>query len=302
MSQVVNIQNYLNNSFFIDVNNNFNQTIIKTGFTNIDEKTGFYPGLYILGAISSLGKTTFVHQMCDQIAKSGKSILYISLEQSILELTSKSLSRITAKNDMSTACNALKIRNGEQCPQISKAINEYNKFADKINIVECTFGITMSEIESIIINFTNHSESNPIIVIDYLQAIHSDQNLQSVRESIDTHVQQLKSLQIRLNTPIIAISSLNRQNYYSQLDFDSFKESGGIEYTADVVWGLQLKIIHNPIFDKQGSVNTKREMLGNAKSQIPREIEFVCLKNRFGISGYTCDFDYYPQFDYFLSK
>ena len=29
------------------------------------------------------------------------------------------------------------------------------------------------------------------------------------------------------------------------VDFESFKESGGIEYTADVVWGLQHPLWHS---------------------------------------------------------
>ena len=44
----------------------------KTGFSNIDNKIGaLYPGLYILGALPSLGKTTFCHQLADQLAEEG---------------------------------------------------------------------------------------------------------------------------------------------------------------------------------------------------------------------------------------
>lgn len=35
----------------------------KTGFENLDRVTKLYPGLYVLGAISSLGKTTFACQL-----------------------------------------------------------------------------------------------------------------------------------------------------------------------------------------------------------------------------------------------
>lgn len=52
----------------------------RQGFSNIDAKVSFYPGLYVLGAISSLGKTTFIHQMADQLAKAGEHVLFFSLE------------------------------------------------------------------------------------------------------------------------------------------------------------------------------------------------------------------------------
>ena len=58
----------------------------KTGYVSLDNTQPRYPGLYLLGAISSLGKTTNAHQMGDQIAASGESVLYFSLEQNRFEL------------------------------------------------------------------------------------------------------------------------------------------------------------------------------------------------------------------------
>ena len=83
------------------------------------------------------------------------------------------------------------------------------------------------------------------------------------------------------------------------IDFESFKESGGIEYTADVVWGLPLQCIHEGLFSSPNKINEKRQRIREAKRETPRKIELVCLKNRFGISSYTCQFNYYPNFDLF---
>ncbi|MFG6329173.1 MAG: hypothetical protein K1W06_06840, partial [Lachnospiraceae bacterium] len=69
--------------------------------------------------------------------------------------------------------------------------------------------------------------------------------------------------------------------------------------TADVLWGLQLQCIHEEIFDKQGNINKKRGIIVKAKKDIPRKIELICLKNRFGVSSYICHFDYYPKSDWF---
>ncbi len=95
------------------------------------------------------------------------------------------------------------------------------------------------------------------------------------------------------------VSSINRANYLNPVDFESFKESGGIEYTADVVWGLQLQILNDDLFSKDNKIKEKRETVRAAKKAIPRKIELLCLKNRYGVSSYSCGFNYYPQFDLF---
>ncbi len=66
------------------------------------------------------------------------------------------------------------------------------------------------------------------------------------------------------------------------------------------IWGLQLQVINDDIFDKEAKLKQKREKVKAAKRATPRDIEFVCLKNRYGESNYTCNFKYYAQFDYFV--
>ena len=83
------------------------------------------------------------------------------------------------------------------------------------------------------------------------------------------------------------------------IDFESFKESGSIEYSADVVWGLQLQILNDPVFVQTKGTAAKRKLFASAKAESPRKIELACLKNRYGIATYNCGFLYYPQFDLF---
>ena len=121
----------------------------------------------------------------------------------------------------------------------------------------------------------------------------------STKEVVDTNVTELKRLSRSKDIPVFLISSLNRTNYMTPVDFEAFKESGAIEFTADCVWGLQLTVLNDPIFDKEGQVKKKRETIREAKAANPREVELVCLKNRYGISSYKVSFTYYPQFDLF---
>ena len=287
----------------------------KTGFTNIDAEAGsIYAGLYAVGGISSVGKTTFIGQLADQMAAQGQHVLFFSMEQSRLEMVSKSIARQTAKDnadkrkkgsgDIPGAVNSLQIRTGAKGEGISKAIAEYTgSVGDRISIIEGNMGCTVSFIG----NYTRqYIEQNggvkPVLIIDYLQVLKAEKDPETGRKPTDTkaivdyNVTELKRLSRSLELPIFVISSVNRSNYLTPIDFEAFKESGGIEYTADVVLGLQVSAIHDPIFDKEGKIKEKREKIAQAKDADPREIELVCLKNRYG-RRYTAQFTYYPQYD-----
>lgn len=291
---------YLSSGLKADVQDFISGAGTKSGYVNLDAVTSLYPGLYVLGAISSLGKTTFVHQMADQMAKAGQPVLFFSLEQNLLELASKSLSRIMAEDNATTAMTSLQIRKKNPDEQIEKAILEYSQYAGNLTVVQCSFRITMDDIEDYVRGFIREKGVKPCVIVDYLQVIQAPEGCHmSTKDLVDQHVRRLKILQADHKLVMIVISSLNRQNYLTQIDYESFKESGGIEYTADVIWGLQLQILLDPIFDKQNALNEKRLKVREAKRANPRKIELVCLKNRFGVSSYTCNFDYYPQFDLF---
>ena len=140
----------------------------------------------------------------------------------------------------------------------------------------------------------------PIVILDYLQILAPMNNSQTTKDVVDYNVRALKKLQTEYDLVVIVISSLNRQNYLTPIDFSSFKESGGIEYTYDVMWGLQLNIMNNELFDKEAKLKAKREAIKEAKIANPRDIELVYLKNRYGVSSYSCRFKYYAKYDYFL--
>ena len=295
-----NMRTYIRNCMKDDIKDFVSTGQIKSGFANLDAITNIYPGLYVLGAISSLGKTTFVHQMADQMAQNGEHVIYFSLEQSTLELASKSLSRIMGQKNAENALTSLQIRKTVDDIRISDAITQYESYAGHITIVECSFRATIHDIEEIIVDYIDKYKVKPIVVIDYLQVIQAPiDSKKTTKDLVDSHVRRLKEIQSDNKLVMMVISSLNRQNYLTQIDYESFKESGGIEYTADVIWGLQLTVLHDDIFNSQAKINEKREKVREAKASNPRKIELVCLKNRFGVSSYSCEFEYYPQFDMF---
>ena len=65
----------------------------KTGFSNIDEFSNFLPGIYVLGGLPALGKTTFALQLSNQLAHSGETCILCSFEMSAGYLYSKLLAQ-----------------------------------------------------------------------------------------------------------------------------------------------------------------------------------------------------------------
>lgn len=283
---------------------------IKTGYRNLDEQAGgLYSGLYVVAAISSLGKTTFCHQLADQIAEAGHDVLFFSMEQSRLEMVSKSLARRTAQKDLATAVTSLAIRKGYLPQQVQEAVKEYTEAVkDRLSIIEGNFSCNISFIGDYIRQYMRRNEAaktgrRPVIFIDYLQILQPAEDetgrRQSTKETVDSTITELKRLSRELDITIFIISSVNRANYLTPIDFESLKESGGIEYTADVIWGLQLQCLNDPIFDKANNLKERREKVKESKAATPRKIELVCLKNRYGIANYSCYFNYYPAADLF---
>ena len=276
----------------------------KTGFADLDSKTGgLYPGLYVLAAISSLGKTSFGLQLADQLAENGNDVIFFSLEMSRLELVTKSIARRTAQADPMTAVRALSIRKGYLPEQVHRAADEYKAaVSDRLSIVEGNFNCNIDFIGDYIRDYMETNKTRPVVFVDYLQILRpSDktQQRQTTKEMVDSTVTELKRISRDLDLTVFIVSSVNRANYLTPFDFESLKESGGIEYTADVVWGLQLQCLREDIFSQQSNIKEKRERVQEAKAENPRKIELVCVKNRYGISSYSCLFDYYPEHDLF---
>lgn len=93
---------------------------------------------------------------------------------------------------------------------------------------------------------------------------------------------------------------------------EAFKESGSIEYSSDVVMGLQFTAQRGLYEYKKDSPEykkIKKKKEGNSyvididhyksPEHTPRKIELKILKNRNGITGESIDFDYDPRFNYF---
>ena len=142
-----------------------------------------------------------------------------------------------------------------------------------------------------------------MVFIDYLQILQPTEDAQrrpnDAKATIDAAVKELKYMSHELQIPVIVISSLNRANYLLPIDFESFKESGLIEYSSDVILGLQFRCLNDPEFEKIKTITEKRERIRREKNSTPRKLELIALKNRYGKPSFCCGFDYFPSVDLF---
>ena len=285
-SKSLQLAPYFKDSLKSDIENMKRYANRSTGFSNIDENQFFSPGLYVIGATPAAGKTTFCWQLLEQLANNGEKCIYCSYEMSGLELFTKTAARRLFLKDKLTLLTAAEIRRGGWSNELDNIISEVADSNANLQLLELQ-DESVDDLLKLLKPLCQEAEKAPVVCIDYLQIIpHSKDN---IKAGIDDTVRKLKKFQRDTNTTFIVISSFNRTNYAQSVAFESFKESGNIEYTADVVWGLQLNIM-NKTFN--------RDEIDKAKKQQPRQIHLKCLKNRQG-TNYDCFFNYFSAHDYF---
>ena len=295
---------------------------IPTGFDELDTlfDGGLYPGLYVLGAISSLGKTTLALQIADQIAQSGHGVLIFSLEMSRNELMAKTLSRLTFMKDMElngVPQNAKTTRGvlrgkfyGFENDIFMSALEEYEAYGKNIHISEGIGDIGVSEIAEKVREYMKFNDGKPpVVVIDYLQILAPYDIRATDKQNTDKAVLELKRLSRDYQIPVIAVSSFNRESYFQPVSMASFKESGAIEYSSDVLMGLQYAGWDYQENEKEIDRSKRlRELLNvmesNSKSAEEaggvdtRVVQLKILKHRNGRKG-NVYLEFVPKYNYF---
>lgn len=272
---------------------------IPTGFSQLDRHLGggLYEGLIILGAQSSLGKTTLALQIANQAARSGELVIFFSLEQSITELIQKSISMVSGQ--LLTQWDVKQL-SADQIPLGDSRLDIYSQACDHLfsygkglHVIETAR--TISEISSETFRIMNLAGKNPLVIIDYLQVILPDpgDQLNEKRHNIDFNVSELKRLSATMHVPIMVISSLNRFCYNQDISQAAFKESGGIEYSSDLLLGLQFQAL-DPDSRAKGTFDPDKEM-----AEPTRKVQVKIIKQRDGLAGKRVNLKYHAAYNLF---
>lgn len=240
--------------------------------------------MVLLGAPGG-GKTTLANQIAVHAADSGRPVLYVTSEDLPFTLLAKTLAR-QGQVPYTSVLKGYEDYRGN----IEQALQSYreSKAATRLRYLDATMGTTLSTVRACA---QSHFEAfkdggSGILVIDYLQRL--ARSLASYRSgntdlrlAVTSMAEELRAIATELDCCVIALAAQHRASGYgaSKNALASAKESGDIEYTADVIMAI--------------TEDTERTML-NSWLQ-PRILRVD--KNRQGPSGDDCilNLDWYPD-------
>lgn len=305
---------------------------IKTGITALDSALGggLLPQYYVIGAISSLGKSTLCGQICDNIAltEGGRDVIIFTLEMGRDDLLCKSVSRMMAERraaclpedvsgpDLAHALEGLPsasdIGEGWKRFSLPKEIQQeierteaeyFERTRGRIWIISGRQDV--NSIREQIFRHVDlsqrahpHGWQPPVVLVDYIQilAAPEDAKFYSDKAKLDNDVYWLGETTRTegCHMPIIGISSFNRANYYGAADLNALNGSGNLEYDADYVIAAQYYAVN--LLDDKGETtfNVKHE-----RRRPAREIELSIIKGRKAETGGSVRLFYCPRNDYF---
>lgn len=256
-------------------------TPINTGFPQLNSALdgGLYPGLYIIGAGTSAGKSTLTMQIGDYVARNGGYVLAFQLEMSAREICARSLAALTYEYILTTGGNSgnaitmrglmewqtkaeEKAKKGNSWNQHEQnarkyAFDEYAKYASRIITHESVAAETVDTIAASVREYVAKTHIKPLVIVDYLQIIPAPSDRMTEKATIDYNVLTLKQLSRDLDLTVLLVQSLSRAAAKAELTNASGSGSAGIEYGADVLLWLDFRRKDN---EKQSRAERLREM------------------------------------------
>lgn len=270
---------------------------LSTGFLNLDKALGggLLNGLAVLAGASSLGKTTLALNVAANAAEEGHKVIFFSMEIARRKLLAKILAReCYGKGYPLTAEDLCLKRYGDHgAEEVEGVVSSWLcEHGGNFMLREGIFGTTSEDITGAVESFCDRTGERPLVVVDYLQIIQSgEEKYTDYRRQVDKATHELKILAERERVPVLALSNIGRAFYYGELSFNALKESGGVEFAADIVLGMQFT-------ELMGMENAKGTYDQEAAKE-ERDITLKVLKNRDGRIGQTARFTYTPRHDNF---
>lgn len=215
---------------------------IPTGLKDLNRLLGGYKRgkFYLIAGRPGMGKSSDALQSAITAGRSDKSVLYFSREMPAVELVGRMVS-------FESGIDGRAIENGtltnDQWAAFYKALETVEKWPiyidDKTRTIE---GIRAKTI-------LQCAKGLDLLIVDYVQRVETDIKYQNRDSEVGVVGTVLKSLSIEQNIPVIAVASLNRQCESRQNKrpmLSDLRESGNLEYDADVVIFLYRDEVYNP--------------------------------------------------------
>ncbi len=222
---------------------------VKTGFTELDRRTGGLRGgeLILLAGRPGMGKTACAQSMALKMALNEHRVVFLECEMSPADLMMRWASALSQvplgmirNKDIVTDSREL---------EMDKVIHAASRISGlPLNIVDAS-GWTVSRIRG---KLLQEQRKAPIsaVFIDYLQLLLPEKTGGNTNDAVADQSKRLKMLARELDVPIILLSQLNR-SVESREDkrprMSDLRDSGAIEQDADAV----LLLYRGHVYDEE---------------------------------------------------
>lgn len=272
-----------------------------TGFGGLDPVIGGglrSGALVLVAGPQGLGKTTFALQVCRNVVRSGRPVVYFSFEHDAEDLTEKLVAMEAGEIDESNQARLTAVREAfdateggaleeriDPIPGGLQAIARVRKYAELLFVHRSTGSRTgLDVIRQAVDDAHQATGATPMVVVDYLQKVLVPDGPAEESERTTTVVEGLKDLAIDLSAPVLAIVAADKLALESgkRMRIHHLRGSSALAYEADVV------LVLNNKFDIVARHHLTYN-LGNAE----RFREWAVLsveKNRFGRDGVELEF------------
>jgi replicative DNA helicase len=207
---------------------------VPTGFADLDTVLGGLQksDLVIVAGRPGMGKSSLALNVAQHASrKHGLHAALFSLEMSTEQLVQRLLSSETGIDSQRLRMGSFDVAAWPRLVEAGRILAEAPIFIDD------TAAITPMQIRAKARRLASEQPLD-LIIIDYLQLMHSSMRFENRVQEISYISRQLKSLARELNLPLIAISQLSRA-VESRQDkrplLSDLRESGALEQDADVV-------------------------------------------------------------------
>lgn len=221
-------------------------TGLSSGYKDLDELTsGLQPAdLIIVAGRPSMGKTMFAMNIAESaVMDTRKPVLVFSMEMPSEALAMRMIASLGT-------IELQRLRTGklidQDWPRVASAVQMLSEVP---LFIDDTPALTPVELRLRARRVARDNGQLQLIVVDYLQLMHSSGNSDNRTMEISEISRSLKSLAKELHVPVIALSQLNRsleQRADRRPMMSDLRESGAIEQDADVIAFIYRDEVYNP--------------------------------------------------------